>query len=565
VISASKEPSAASAAHDFNLKETLSKFPASELKDFSSEALSQLSHLVDSKTKELSQWLNKFNDSRKETSIEASEENAEKRQLSLSDEGKAQTFSSNGVTQASAHIEDSLQQILDDYRNGRITAEEFNRRKFALSEKNASRSSNSSRNTMAKGGKDRKYIISLTIILLLVLGTLSAFSNFSSSRDPDGRLKIPKNSSNYKGSNYSTVIAELRAAGFSNVRTTVLDDLIMGWLTKDGEVESVEVDGSTTFRAGARYAPDVPIVVTYHTYPVKTANAAKEAAPTALSSNSPSAAKSDTSNTAKPDTRSVSVNFSEEYAFRAAVVAFTNCFANDVFMPDGNNYDISKFHSYADVRGFFMHVESKGNWTAKDENTWHVERLKLRVDKFNTVVDVSLDVSFDGANYKVFNLAGKAPSHDDNDARFSSMKSLEAESDSKLFFVVPPKLIKDNRGTLAPTKQTQKTTNDPEKYPSGISIWDGDHTGLKKLIKKSMKDEKSYKHIETKWIYIDDSAKRQDINALLAKIGWKDKISIGDFIIITEFSGKNSFNATVKKTAYGIKYKNGNIKLLGIK
>jgi hypothetical protein len=337
----------------------------------------------------------------------------------------------------------------------------------------------------------------------------------------------------------------------------------MGWFTKDGEVESVAVGGNTTFRAGARYAPDVSIVVTYHTYPVKTASVAKEPTPPALSSNSPSVAESDAPIIAEPDPRTISVNFSEEYAFRAAVVAFTNCFADDVFTPD-RDYDTSKFHSYADVRGYFMHVDSKGIWTAKDEKTWHVERLKLRVNGYNSVVDVSLDVSFDGVNYKVFNLAGKAPSYSDNDARYASMKNLEADTDSKLFFVVSPNLIKDGRGAVASTEQTRKATNDSKKYPSGLSSWDGDHTEFKKLIKKNMNNEKSYKHIETRWKYVAKSTIQQEINTMFANAGWRDKISIGDFFIITEFSGKNRFNATVKNKAYGIEYKNGNVKLLWI-
>jgi hypothetical protein len=79
-----------------------------------------------------------------------------------------------------------------------------------------------------------------------------------------------------------------------------------------------------------------------------------------------------------------------------------------------------------------------------------------------------------------------------------------------------------------------------------------------------MNDEKSYKHIETKWIYISDEATQKEVNKTLADASWNYTLSIGDFLLMTEFSGKNAFNATVKNTAYGIEYANGTVRLLGI-
>ena len=60
---------------------------------------------------------------------------------------------------------------------------------------------------------------------------------------------------------------------------------------------------------------------------------------------------------------------------------------------------------------FYMSVLSKGTWTEKNSSTWHVDGLRLQPDgydivyqtpiNFDTVAKVSLDVSFDGANYIV--------------------------------------------------------------------------------------------------------------------------------------------------------------------
>ena len=86
------------------------------------------------------------------------------------------------------------------------------------------------------------------------------------SSEPDTRIPIPSSSSDYRGQNYQDVLDELFGAGFTNVGTEVVDDLIFGWLTKDGEVSEISVDGKTSFSSGSKYEPDVEIVVTYHTF-----------------------------------------------------------------------------------------------------------------------------------------------------------------------------------------------------------------------------------------------------------------------------------------------------------
>ena len=62
-------------------------------------------------------------------------------------------------------------------------------------------------------------------------------------------LKVSKSSDEIVGENYQTVISQLEKTGFTNIKTKVLDDLITGWLTKDGEIEQVEINGDTEFSA----------------------------------------------------------------------------------------------------------------------------------------------------------------------------------------------------------------------------------------------------------------------------------------------------------------------------
>lgn len=97
----------------------------------------------------------------------------------------------------------------------------------------------------------------LTLILIILTGCGDATA--------DG-IKIPSSAGVYKGQNYQEVIDGLQEAGFTNVSTETLDDLVTGFLTKDGEVEQVSVDGEAKYDPDARYPEDVKIVVSYHTF-----------------------------------------------------------------------------------------------------------------------------------------------------------------------------------------------------------------------------------------------------------------------------------------------------------
>lgn len=86
------------------------------------------------------------------------------------------------------------------------------------------------------------------------------------SETSDNRIKMPASSSDFEGTHYLEVSDTLESAGFTNVQTEVLKDLVFGWLTKDGEVEKVAVDGDTIFSTDDKYNPDVEITITYHTF-----------------------------------------------------------------------------------------------------------------------------------------------------------------------------------------------------------------------------------------------------------------------------------------------------------
>ena len=80
-------------------------------------------------------------------------------------------------------------------------------------------------------------------------------------------ISPPISSRDAKNRNYAEVFKAYQEAGFVSIKLEVIDDLIFGWLTKDGSVESVAIDGLTKFSEEYACRPDAEVVIKYHTFP----------------------------------------------------------------------------------------------------------------------------------------------------------------------------------------------------------------------------------------------------------------------------------------------------------
>jgi uncharacterized lipoprotein YehR (DUF1307 family) len=132
----------------------------------------------------------------------------------------------------------------------------------------------------------------------------------------EGEAKTPSGSSVQKGSDYHEVINVFKEQGFKNIKTKKLEDLITGWITKDGEVESVSVDGNTDYSADDWYPNNVEVVITYHTFPAKSDSTKQEDSQKDSNDESAKAA--------------LEAKFPVENAKRSAVVAITNSFGGQI-------------------------------------------------------------------------------------------------------------------------------------------------------------------------------------------------------------------------------------------
>lgn len=79
----------------------------------------------------------------------------------------------------------------------------------------------------------------------------------------EGEVAVPASSFDFKYENFEDVTKKLEGAGFTNITTSILYDIIWGW-TAEGEVDSVSIDGKDSYDKGEMFSKDAPIVITYH-------------------------------------------------------------------------------------------------------------------------------------------------------------------------------------------------------------------------------------------------------------------------------------------------------------
>lgn len=76
----------------------------------------------------------------------------------------------------------------------------------------------------------------------------------------------PISSEDAEGKNYKDIVKKFEKAGFVNVKTKPIYDLVTGWLKSNGEVEEVIVDGDNDVSTYSSYRPDAEVIIKYHTF-----------------------------------------------------------------------------------------------------------------------------------------------------------------------------------------------------------------------------------------------------------------------------------------------------------
>ena len=80
------------------------------------------------------------------------------------------------------------------------------------------------------------------------------------------KLSAPISSKDAKKQNYKDIQKLFKDSGFVNVKTERHEDLITGWINKDGAVENTSIDGETKFGTQDKFRPDTEVIITYHAF-----------------------------------------------------------------------------------------------------------------------------------------------------------------------------------------------------------------------------------------------------------------------------------------------------------
>ena len=79
-------------------------------------------------------------------------------------------------------------------------------------------------------------------------------------------ISSPISSEDAEGKNYKDIVKKFEKSGFINVKTKPIYDLITGWLTSDGEVEEILIDGDNDVSTYSSFRPDAEVIIRYHTF-----------------------------------------------------------------------------------------------------------------------------------------------------------------------------------------------------------------------------------------------------------------------------------------------------------
>ncbi|UDM80387.1 DUF4839 domain-containing protein [Vagococcus fluvialis] len=114
-------------------------------------------------------------------------------------------------------------------------------------------------------------------LILITLGLSALIMTGCGTTDNEKiiEIEVPVSAKEFKKENYEDVETRLKKAGFENIEFKKEDDLVTGWLTKEGEVEKVSIEGITDFEAKDTFEKDAKVIITYHVFPEESSDGDK--------------------------------------------------------------------------------------------------------------------------------------------------------------------------------------------------------------------------------------------------------------------------------------------------
>ena len=94
-------------------------------------------------------------------------------------------------------------------------------------------------------------VVAMVVALLIIFPVAACGGG-----DVPGKVDPPLSASEVKGKKYQDVVARFENAGFTNVTTEAVADLVIGLFAGDDEVKDVSIAGDSDYTANEKFAPD---------------------------------------------------------------------------------------------------------------------------------------------------------------------------------------------------------------------------------------------------------------------------------------------------------------------
>ncbi len=266
--------------------------------------------------------------------------------------------------------------------------------------------------------------------------------------------------------NYEDAESTLKEAGFTNIETVGLNDMILGIFDTENQVESVSIEGTTYFTDYSVFDKTVQVTINYHCYPPADSETDKSTLEDTTEENNQSISSSNEDEN-NDDYEDYDNNSDYAKPMRALVVCITNYYADDNYI-DGNNKDVNKFHSYDDLSGFYFKVLDYGQWREDDATgLYYVTGLKLQPYNTScelTVYSATIKSNDENEEYTISALSGYLGE--------VSISDIEEDDASGIwgakFLTVPYSLIEDDRTEAIPGVE-EKTLSYDDAYDTFYS------------------------------------------------------------------------------------------------
>ena len=82
-----------------------------------------------------------------------------------------------------------------------------------------------------------------------------------------GKIRLTRDLIRTEGKAYKTVEKEFLAAGFRNVQSVNMGDLVLGLRNRPGTVVRISINGKATLKKRTWHEPDEMVVISYHGFP----------------------------------------------------------------------------------------------------------------------------------------------------------------------------------------------------------------------------------------------------------------------------------------------------------